>query len=50
VRLLIDDWGAYLKTLDVLGALARAGDGASVLPSHCLEAWRALPASMRVQA
>ena len=35
--------GAYLKTLDVLGALARAGDRASVLPSHSLEAWRALP-------
>lgn len=50
VRLLIDDWAAYRATLATLGALAREHADLCVLPSHCLDAWRALPEGMRVEA
>lgn len=48
-RLLIDDWAAYRRTLVTLGGLARRDD-VRILPSHCLEAWRCLPAELRVEA
>jgi len=48
-RLVIDDWRAYCATLARLGPLASAED-VRVLPSHCVEAWGALPAAMRSAA
>jgi len=48
-RLLVDDWAAYGRTLATLGAIA-CRDDVRILPSHCLEAWRALPAGLRLEA
>jgi glyoxylase-like metal-dependent hydrolase (beta-lactamase superfamily II) len=48
-RLLVDDWAAYGHTLAALGGIA-SRDDLRILPSHCLEAWRALPSALRFES